>query len=310
MFGFASTADDVLAGRDVRDLPVVVTGGTAGIGFETARALAAHGARVAITGRDPGKAAAALEELAPHARGAAPEGFVLDLAALGSVRKDAATIATRFPEIGVLIANAGVMNTPFGRTADGFEMQFGVNHLGHFALTTLLEPALLAAVSARIVILSSSAHLRGDVLWDDPNWHDTPYDKLRAYASSKSANMLFAVALEARLRGRGVHAFGVNPGAAITNLHRHMTDDDISAAKGRVAQSGGVRIKSVAQAAASSIWAAVDPAIADNGGTYIEDCAVAGPHIDGLSGVAAHALDRGAAGRLWAMSERLIAAAG
>ena len=198
------------------------------------------------------------------------------------------------------------MNTPFVRTEDDLELQFGVNHVGHYLFAREVMPLLRAAAPSRVIFLTSSAHLSGDILWDDPNWSRTPYDKFRAYAASKTANMLCAVGLDRRYSASGVSAFGVNPGPVVTNLHRHMTGEDIAAVKERIAGGGGIVVKSVAQGAASVVWAATARALDLLGGLYIEDCGVAAAHEGGLAGVKAHALDPLAADRLLSLSDEIV----
>jgi NAD(P)-dependent dehydrogenase (short-subunit alcohol dehydrogenase family) len=206
-----ATASEIVSGHDLNGMNVIVTGGTSGLGAETVRVLAAAGARVVAAGRSRGTAelpaTAQFEEL--------------DLASLKAV--DAFVRRWNRP-LHVLVNNAGVMRTPFGRTADGFELQFGINHLGHFALTTGLLPALRDAGGARVVVLSSRGHRRGDIDFDDPNYLYRPYDPWEAYGQSKTANCLFAVGLTRR----GMPANAVAPGAIQTNLMRHMPHEELA----------------------------------------------------------------------------------
>jgi len=196
------------------------------------------------------------------------------------------------------------MATPFGRTADGFETQFGTNHLGHFLLTHRLTPALVrAAPGARIVNVSSAGHRASDIGWDDPNYARRPYDKWEAYGQSKTANILFTVELERRLAPHGVHAYAVHPGMIATSLGRHLDRSDYETLKERAKRSpaGGLpSYKSVAEGAATTIHAATSPDLADTGGVYLADEAITDDH-------ATWALDPDAARRLWDLSERLLA---
>jgi len=308
-FGFESTTDDVLAGQDLSGKIALVTGGTSGIGWETARALAAAGAHVVVTARDATKAGEAIDRL----REAVPAGqfdfVVLELASLASVRDAAGDILARFPAINILINNAAVMTPPFGRTADGFETQFGTNHMGHFVLTNLLVPALIAGAPSRVVVLSSAAHQLGGVLWDDINFDRDPYDRAKAYSQAKTANMLFAVELDRRLRSRGVRAFGVHPGVINTHLHRHLTQEIIAELRAAAA-IGGARMapqksKSLPQGAATSVWAATAPELEGKGGQYLQDCGIAPASTPEVTGVKPYALDPAAAARLWEISERM-----
>jgi NAD(P)-dependent dehydrogenase (short-subunit alcohol dehydrogenase family) len=293
-----ATAGEVVRGHDLTGMNVIVTGGTSGLGAETVRVLATAGANVAVAGRRRGNA-----ELPPSAR------FdELDLASLTSVD---AFIRRWDRPLHLLINNAGVMRTPFGRTADGFESQFGINHLGHFALTTGLLPALRDAGQARVVVLSSRGHRRADVDFDDPNYLHRPYDPWEAYGQSKTANCLFAVGLARR----GTSANAVAPGSIQTNLMRHMPHEEL-ADRGWLDPAGnringtGPGWKTVEEGAATTVWAAVAPELDGVGGRYLDNCAIAepwaGPDEVPFGSYAPYALDPEHAERLWALSEDLI----
>lgn len=294
-----TNADEIVGGVDLTGRTAVITGATSGLGRESARALAAAGSFVVLAGRS----ADALAQSETWVRAEVPTADVcsvqLDLTSLPSIRAAAAAIAERAPVIHILMNNAGVMFTPFGHTDDGFEMQFGTNHLGHFELTRLLQPQLEAAAGARIVNLSSEGHRLGDIDLDDPNWERRAYDKFRAYGASKTANVLHAVELDRRLRDRGVRAYAVHPGMVVTNLARYMSRDDVTAVLAITETvSGGVgspEVLTPAQGAATQLWAATSPDLADVGGVYLNDCAVD-------STVAAYAVDVDRAGRLWDLS--------
>lgn len=300
--GADSTTDDVLTGVDLTGRTAVVTGATTGIGIETARVLAAAGATVVLTARDAVKGEAARHTIAGAVPGADLDVGVLELGSLASVREFAAWCTERHPAIQLLINNAGVMMTPFGRTADGFETQFGTNHLGHFLLTNLLVPSLLAGSPSRIVNLSSGGHLGSDIVWDDVNYEHRPYDKFGAYGQSKTANILFAAELDRRLSASGVHAFSVHPGMIPTELGRHMTTDDFAALKERAKRSpggGGLpAYKTIPAGAATSVWAATAAELDAHGGAYLADCQ--------LATSAAWASDPDSAARLWTLSEALV----
>jgi NAD(P)-dependent dehydrogenase (short-subunit alcohol dehydrogenase family) len=234
-------------------------------------------------------------------------GGVLELDSLNGVRSFAEWFFERFAELHVLINNAGVMACPQGRTTDGFETQFGTNHLGHFLLTGLLQPALVAAGSARVVALSSRAHHRSPVVFDDWNYNTRSYDKWVAYGQSKTANVLFAVELDRRLAEHGVRAVAVHPGVIMTDLARHLGPDDFAAVQQRSPDE--LVFKTVPAGAATSVYAATAPELDGQGGCYLEDCHVA--PIDDTStsqGVRSFALDPVAAQRLWAISEEAVAA--
>ncbi|UGQ13140.1 SDR family NAD(P)-dependent oxidoreductase [Yinghuangia sp. ASG 101] len=296
IFGPETTAEEAVAGADLTGRVVVVTGATSGLGAETVRVLAGAGAHVVATARDAGKAAETVDSLAGEGRSV--EAGVLDLGSAASVREFAAWLLARHPRVDVLVNNAGVMATPLGRTADGFETQFGTNHLGHFLLTNLLVPALLRGAPARVVNLSSAGHKVSDILWDDPNFATTEYQPWVAYGQSKTANVLFAVELDRRLADRGVRAYAVHPGSVGTNLGRYLGKEEGAAMLAR-ATSSAHRAKSVPEGAATQVWAATSPDLAGRGGLYLEDCHVSDNHRP-------WARDPEAAARLWAMSEELL----
>lgn len=301
-FGAQSTTDDVLAEADLEGKRFLVTGVSAGLGVETARALMERGAHVVGTARDLAKARKAMDAAAPK-RGSL-DLVAIDLASLASVRACAdALLAARAP-FDVIIANAGVMACPKGTTSDGFETQFGTNHLGHFVLVNRLAPLL--GPGARVVILSSAAHRFSDVDLDDPGFERTEYQPFVAYGRSKTANALFAVALDRRLRPRGVRAASVHPGVIPTELGRHLTPDLVA----QVIRPGGEppARKTIPQGAATSVWCAVAAPAAEIGGRYCEDCHVAEPVSDPKArrGVRAYALDEARAEALWTKSEQMV----
>jgi NAD(P)-dependent dehydrogenase (short-subunit alcohol dehydrogenase family) len=322
-FGAETTTDEVLEGVDLSGRLAVVTGGYGGLGRETARTLAAHGADVVIAGRDPQRladTAAQLTEALPAGSGAI-ETSVLDLASLDSVRAAAAELTDRHPEIHLLIDNAGVMACPPARTADGFEMQFGTNHLGHFLFTVLLLDALRAGAPSRVVVLSSAGHRVSPIRWDDPNFERSEYHNWTAYGQSKTANALFALELDRRLSAEGVHAYSVHPGVIMTELGRHMGPADFEWMAERARRRNAdtepagddaapFTFKSAEAGAATSVWAATAPELAAHGGAYLEDCGVA-EVVDGddaANGVAPWAVDAEQASRLWDLSCRLVGA--
>jgi NAD(P)-dependent dehydrogenase (short-subunit alcohol dehydrogenase family) len=224
-FGAESTTDEVLDGVDLTGRWALVTGASAGLGQETARALAAHGASVVLGVRDPAKGESAAVPIreAAAAGGGDVELRAVDLASLASVRAFCDSMLADHDELALLIANAGVMACPESKTADGFEMQLGTNHLGHFVLVNRLVPLLLAASPSRVVCLTSAGHRFADVDLDDPAFEHTPYNPWVAYGRSKTANVLFAVELDRRLRADGVRACAVHPGGIMTELGRHLT---------------------------------------------------------------------------------------
>ena len=311
-FGFESTADDVLDGIDLSGKRVLVTGVSAGLGVETARALAAHGAQVIGAARDLDKARRATEPVrAQAANGGSLELIELDLASLASVRACADALLAEGAPFDLVIANAGVMATPPGTTADGFETQFGTNHLGHFVLVNRIAP--LMRPGARLVTLASSGHRRADVDLVDPNFEHTPYDEWVAYGRAKTANVLFAVEFDRRHRGRGVRAAAVHPGGIQTELSRHLTQDALiklmeTIQANRPADAPPFRLKSIPQGAATTLWAGVVAPADEVGGRYCEDCHVAEVLDIGqtLGGVRSYALDPERAKALWAKSEEMV----
>ena len=321
-FGATSTTDDVLSGVNLKGKRIFVTGVSAGLGVETARALAAHGARVVGAARDLGKAEVATARVrdAAAAAGGSFDMVALDLANLKSVRTCADALLARGEPFDVVIANAGVMATPFGRTADGFETQFGTNHLGHFVLVNRLVPLLRP--DGRLVNLSSAGHRFANVDLEDPNFERTPYDPWVAYGRSKTANILFAVAFDQRHRARGIRAAAVHPGGIHTELGRHMDPtfaqsmveqiDKQLAAEGKPPYQW----KTIPQGAATSVWAAVVASPDEVGGRYCENCHVGRVVADTTvisvvsEGVRGYALDPQNAEALWNKSEQMVRGTG
>ena len=307
-FGARSTALEVIAGHDLRGRDAIVTGGASGIGVETVRALASAGARVTLAARNNAQAQQVAAALRTDTGNEAIEVEMLDLASIASVRAFVTRYLSEQRPLHLLINNAGVMATPQSYTEDGFEMQFGTNHVGHFVLATGLLPALKEAGTARIVALSSIGHRRSDVNYDDPNFRERPYDPWAAYGQSKTANALFAVGWTRRYAEDGITANSVMPGGILTGLQKHMTREE-QMAMGWFDEAGtpNARFKSAAQGASTSIWAAVAPELEGVGGRYLEDCAVAKPWSSEqpMSGVMPYALDPDNAERLWTLSEQI-----
>jgi NAD(P)-dependent dehydrogenase (short-subunit alcohol dehydrogenase family) len=301
-FGFGSTTDEVIADVDLTGRRAVVTGGASGIGLETARALAGAGAEVTIAVRDLAageRAADAIAESTGEKVLLAP----LDLADLASV---GAFVAEWSGPLHILVDDAGVMACPLTRTPQGWELQFATNHLGHFALTTGLHPALAATGNARVVVVSSMGHLRSAVDFDDPHFHSRPYEPFEAYGQSKTANILFAVEADRRWAAEGIRVNALHPGSIRTALQRHV-DEAVLERMRAVMGLGPHELKTVEQGAATQVLLAASPLVEGIGGEYFEDCAIAAPHVPGtLGGVADYAKDPAIAGRLWRLSEGLI----
>jgi NAD(P)-dependent dehydrogenase (short-subunit alcohol dehydrogenase family) len=314
-FGATSTTDDVLLGMNLSGKRVLVTGVSAGLGVETARALSAHGAHVVGAARDLAKGGRSSAGI--RARAANGGGLTLvelDLASLESVRACAETLVADGRPFDAVIANAGVMRTPFGHTTDGFETQFGTNHLGHFVFVNRI--ASLIAPGGRLVVLASTGHRNSDVDLEDPNFERTSYDPGIAYARSKTANILFAMEFDRRHRARGVRAAAVHPGVIKTELDRHMNPDELDkvvayinaqlAAEGRPP----FQFKTIPQGAATSVWAASVAPADEVGGRYCEDCQVSQVTTGLISpvspGVRPYAVDPERAKALWAKSEEMV----
>ncbi|MFK7976080.1 MAG: SDR family NAD(P)-dependent oxidoreductase [Halioglobus sp.] len=306
-FNAESTTEQVIEGISLSGKVAVVTGASAGLGIETCRALALAGASVLMVARDEEKLNTAAQALRASLPGASFDTAIVDLADLDSVRKGAAQILDKCSSIHLLINNAGVMACPLMRTAQGHEMQFGTNHLGHFLLTGLLIPALLNGAPGRVVNLSSGGHKFANVNFDDPDYQSRDYDKWQAYGESKTANALFSVALDARLAPKGVRAYAVHPGVIMTELSRHMQQEDFELLSASAPEGQTLSFKTVEQGAATSVWAATSPDLADLGGIYLENCQIAAPAVQGAdAGVESYAVDEAAAERLWAISESLV----
>lgn len=312
-FGAESTTDEVLEGVNLSGKRVLVTGVSAGLGVETARALAAHGATVVGAARDLNKAKGATETVRKDAKnGGSLELIELDLASLKSVRACADALVKAGKPFDVVICNAGVMASPKGRTADGFETQFGTNHLGHFALVNRI--ASLMKRGSRLVNLSSAGHRRSDVDLADPGFERTPYTEFGAYGRSKTANILFAVEFDRRHKSEGIRATAVHPGGIITELGRHMTPElrDLmmkSVEEGnKAANLPSFKWKTIPQGAATTVWSGFVAAADDVGGKYCEDCHVAeiNDNPAARGGVRPYALGAEHAKALWTKSEEMV----
>jgi NAD(P)-dependent dehydrogenase (short-subunit alcohol dehydrogenase family) len=313
-----STTDDVLDGIDLTGRRVVITGGASGLGFESARAMASHGASVVVLARSEERTDAAVGALRDLVPDATFEGGVVDLADLADVERFAKGFLDDHDAIDVLMNNAGVMACPLLHTADGFENQFGTNHLGHFALTGRLFPALQRGAAPRVVTLSSAGHSRSDVDLVDYNFTRTEYSPWVAYGRSKTANALFARELATRY-GDGVLSFSVHPGGIVTELGRHLDEElmnDMAAfARARAERFGDLdesgqprtmQFKSVPAGAATQVFGATSPTLVGHNGAYLADCGLgvlgANPSTNGFM---EYLLDDDHAAGLWSLSEQL-----
>jgi NAD(P)-dependent dehydrogenase (short-subunit alcohol dehydrogenase family) len=318
VFGATSTTEDVLSGINLRGKRIFVTGVSAGIGVETARSLAAHGAHVVGAARDLKKAEAATAQVRKdaEANGGSFQLIELDLADLKSVRRCADALLAKGEPFDVIIANAGVMATPFTHTADHFETQFGTNHLGHFVLVNRIAP--LIRQGGRLINLASAGHRFSNVDLEDPNFERTPYDPWVAYGRSKTANILFAVAFDRRHRGNGIRAAAVHPGGIQTELDRHLdpvhVQKTIEQMNKQLASEGKApfQLKTIPQGAATSVCAAVVAPVDEVGGKYCENCHVGKVVPDDVTitavseGVRAYAVNPTNAEALWNKSEEMV----
>ena len=309
-FTEASTATAALAGIDLSGKTAIVSGGYSGIGVETTRALRAAGARVVVPARDLAKATRTLAGIDADIR-------PMDLADPASIDTFAGRFLAEDAALHILIGSAGIMACPLSRDARGYEMQFATNHLGHFQLAARLWPALRRANGARVVSVSSRGHRFAAVDFDDPHFDRRDYDPWVAYGQSKTANVLFAVGLDRRGEEHGIRAFAVHPGAIVTDLARHMSQDALRSMgaideEGRAVRDLSKGFKNVEQGASTSVWAATSPRLDGMGGVYCEDNDIspllspAAVPTEGLSqerGVLPWAIDIDASERLWTLSE-------
>ncbi len=311
-FGARTEGAEVLADLDLDGKTAVVTGGYSGIGLEAVRALAAKGVAVVVPVRTPEKAEANLAGVDGDVK-TAP----LDLADLDSVRRFGESTLAELDRLDLLINNAGIMASPEARVGPGWESQFGINHMGHFALTKTLLPLIERTPGARVVTLSSTAHKLGDIRWDDIQFESGAYDKWQAYGQAKTANALFANALSRRLADTGGLGFSVHPGGIFTPLQRHLPREEMIAlgwldASGEPSELAKAGFKTPEQGCSTTLWAATSPSLEGKPGVYCEDCDIASPTdpdspMARYRGVDEHACDDESAERLWAISEALLA---
>lgn len=307
-----STGQEVLAKVNLEGKTAIITGGYSGIGLETTRALAAKGVKVIVPVRSPQKAASNLATVSGEVHTAQ-----MDLSDLKSVAAFADKMNSELDQLDFLINNAGIMACPETRVGPGWEAQFGVNQMGHFALTNALMPLLKKTPGTRVISLSSTAHKMSDIHWDDTNYNTRIYDKWQAYGQSKTANALFANALSRRLKETGGLAFAVHPGGIFTPLQRHLPKEEM-VALGWINEDGSPTelakqgFKTPEQGCSTTLWAATSPLLDGKPGVYCEDCNIAAPTDPANSmarylGVDPHACDDESAEKLWAMSEAFLA---
>jgi NAD(P)-dependent dehydrogenase (short-subunit alcohol dehydrogenase family) len=306
-FSQSSTTSDVTAGLDLSGHNAIVTGASTGLGAETAWALAAIGANVTLAVRNVEKGEGVAEAIRADLPNATLDVSEVELSVPDSVRAFAKRYLERGTPLHRLVNNAGVMACPLERNANGWEIQFATNHIGHFLLTALLAPALKAGAPARVVNLTSAGHRLSPVVFDDIQFERREYDKWSAYGQAKTANIWFSNELNRRLSPQGVTSNAVHPGGIVTELGRHLEKSDIEELMSR-APSGGIQWKTVESGAATSVWAATAPELEGRGGLYLEDCGVGeiGATDDSSVGYDAHAFDTDGERRLWQVSEELV----
>ena len=305
-----STAAEVISGIDLSGKNAVVTGGYSGIGLETVRALASAGARVTVPARRLDTAEAALADVAGDIEIAS-----MDLADLASIEKFTREYDETGRGLDILINNAGIMACPLARVGPGWESQFGINHLGHMAMSLALAPAMQRTDGARLVALSSTGHIRSGIKWDDPNYTERAYDKWEAYGQAKTADALFALGVDRRGRDVGIRAFSVHPGGIFTPLQRHLPEEEMvalgwKAPDGTIPPMVQAMFKTPEQGASTTVWCATSPQLADRGGVYCEDCDIAQLATDESQRwehVRTWACDDEGAERLWSLSEKMLA---
>jgi NAD(P)-dependent dehydrogenase (short-subunit alcohol dehydrogenase family) len=311
-YGPDTTTDEVLEGIDLSGKRILITGSSSGLGEESARALSSKGAAISMAARNPEKNEAAAARIREKVPDADLELRTLDLGSLESVRGFAKGFLADHQRLDVLLDNAGVMCCPQGTTSDGFETQLGTNHIGHFLLTGLLAPALVASAPSRVVVLSSAAHVMAGVDFDDPMFERREYDPWLAYGQSKTANALFALELNRRIAKEGVSVYSVHPGMIMTELARHLNAELLERMQKRVeerakaanTETPGMSFKPVEAGAATQVWAATTGDLADHGGAYLADCQLGMTGAEyGERNVQPHAQDPDAAARLWTASE-------
>lgn len=315
-FDESSTTDDVLGELDLSGRRYLVTGSSGGLGLETVRALASRGATVVMAARDRAKNEAAADGVRAAHPASRLEFLDVDLGSLDSVRSAAAEFVRAPGSLHGIVANAGIMATPFALSVDGFESQFAVDHLGHFLLVRellprLAETAVSSGVTSRVVVVSSAGHRMGDIDFDDVNFERREYDPFLAYGAAKTCNVLHAVGIDRRWKDRGVRAIAIHPGGIHTELGRYMTPEVISSLLARMEGGSSFAWKSIPQGAATQVWALTSPFLDGRGGVYCEDCDVSPRIADDVAtvdgrGVAARAVDPDRADALWSLSERLV----
>ncbi|MCH2169840.1 SDR family NAD(P)-dependent oxidoreductase [Myxococcota bacterium] len=304
-FGHDTTTEEVLEGIDLSGRTALVTGASGGLGAEAARALASRGAQVTLAARDAAKTKQLMAEIVAQHPEAQLEHCDLELSEPDKVRRCGETWLAQHDSLDMLILNAGLMACPLARTAEGWELQFATNHIGHFLLANLLTPALLKAAPSRVVVLSSGGHKISPVVFEDIHFQRRDYDPWSGYGQAKTANVLFAVEFDRRLRERDVRSFAVHPGMIPTDLGRHLTRESILQIRDRAKDSGEAP-KALQAGAATEVWAATAPELEGLGGLYLADCGIGSPDGEGSRGHATYAVDPDAAARLWAVSEEML----
>ena len=305
-FSFSSTTDEVLEGTDLAGKTIVVTGASGGLGEETARALAAHGASVTIAARSQDKLDAAVARI-KESTGKTVETGEIELDKPESVRTFAGKWLSGHDRLDILVNNAGVMACPLTRTNEGWELQFATNHLGHFLLTNLLVPALKKGAPSRVVHLSSGGHFGGTGDRSDVNYEHTEYQPFGAYCQSKLANVWFSNELDRRHSNVGIRSFAVAPGAILTDLAKHLPKENLDAMIAQI-EASEERMKSIPQGAATTCYAATSPDLDGKGGVYLTNCQIASEGESMSKNHSANAFDPAGEKKLWTLSNELLGA--
>ncbi|UTW54036.1 SDR family NAD(P)-dependent oxidoreductase [Kordiimonas sp. SCSIO 12610] len=308
-FGHASVALDVVEGLDLTGKTALVTGGSSGLGVETVKALVSVGAEIIMPVRDAQKGKGVITLISELYPDSSIHLMDMDLSDFESIKNFADDCLKRFDKIDIIINNAGIMAGPLVRMKEGFEGQFATNHLGHFLMTGLLSSALLKSEKPIVVALSSIAHRISPIVFEDIHFNERDYDKWLAYGQSKTANALFALSLDKKLKKHGGAAYSVHPGGIMTNLQKDLTFDEMNA-MGWFDEDGNPRkgFKTPAGGAATAVWAATTEDLIDSGGAYLEDCSLAQIVEDrrSMTGMLPHIQDEAAAEKLWKLSEGMV----
>jgi len=308
-FDTYTKSTEIVASMNLEGRTYLITGGSSGLGKESARCLASRGAEVVLTGSSSERGVAAVTQLQAATGSKSIRFEQIRFESLRDVDRGTKSLLAQLPRLDGIIGSAGIMGPQFGLTEDGLELQFGINHIAHHHLITSLVPLLRKGQGARVVMMTSGAHRLAGVDFDDPNYQRRPYCRWDAYAQSKSANVMFAVGLDHKMALEGIRAFVVSPGIVMdTNLHVHLKEEDFAPLRERQPYLENYRRKNSEEGAAAILWSLLHPELEGCGGYYVEDCQVAFSNADPLDhlGVMPRVRDVASAYRLWDLSEQII----